>query len=167
MESITLTINPPITEYCRKCDYESSWSFSSHRCKCPECGEDAINHGARPKEKRAINVIHYEGNFNLANPSEKSWQYLFRNVPNEKNYSFVVEDELDVDDPIELAIELKDIFDKYIYTSSKEKINELVELIDNDDMRVEQENLRVIEEKERLERKLFELNHYHKFYEKE
>lgn len=165
MESITLTINPPITEYCRKCDYEASYSFGSFRCKCPECGEESMGHNARPKEKRAISVIHYEGSFNFADPSEKQWQYIFNFVPNGKKYSFVVDDELDIDDPIELAIELKDIFDKYIYTSSKEKINELVELLNNDEMREDQDNLRVTEEKENLERKLYELNHYHKFYE--
>lgn len=158
MESLKITIDPPITEHCKKCGYEAHYSFHAHRCKCPECGEESINHGARPPEKRAIWVFSNHSSYDLCHPSEKQWNYSFYGVPKGKNYSFTSDEELDTSDPIDLAVKLKGIFDKYLYSGSMQKINELVELLDNDETREEQELLRLTERRVELERELFKVS---------
>ncbi len=159
MEALTITIEPPITEYCKKCDYEASRSFGGYLYTCPQCGENGIGHGARPLEKQSLRVTKYQGSFNLIDPSEKQWQYVFTNTPSGKRYSFVVDDELELDNPIDLAIELKEIIDMYFYNSSKEVIAELVEAIDTDEYREDQDILRISERRTKLERDLYELNY--------
>ena len=159
MKPLTITIEPPITEHCRKCDYAAARSFGSVLCKCPECGATAMYQGARLPEKRALRATKHRGSYNWANESEKQWQYFFRNAPNGKQYSFVVNEELETDSPIDLSLELKEIIDRYMISSSKTKIAELVELIDTDEYQEEQDMLRANERRVELERELFELSH--------
>ena len=157
-ETLTINIKPPITEYCSKCGYEACYSFNSIHYHCPDCGNTSIQHGPRPPEKRSVSVWSNRGSFNLCNQSDKQWQYLFRNVPNGKNYSFVVDEELSTDDPLDLATELKNIFDRYLYTSQKKEIAELLEILSTDEFQDEQHQLRTNERRLYLEYELYKLN---------
>lgn len=85
MEPLTITIQPPITEHCSKCDYESSYSFYSKRVTCPNCGEKSVRQGARPSKQQAIYVTSNVGNYSLSHPKEIQMCYNFYNVPNGKN----------------------------------------------------------------------------------
>jgi hypothetical protein len=127
MKDIRVRIKAPITEHCKKCDYEASRSFSRYSCKCPKCG-DSVSRGRRAKN-RHVYARSYEGSFNFANPSEKQWQYTFYNIPEFNHISFVVDDELDDSCPYSLVWELKDIIDRYLVSSNKPKINKLYDIL--------------------------------------
>lgn len=109
-------------------------------------------------------ALRSRGSFNWADPSEKQWQYTSLNTPNGKNYSFVVDDELETDDVFELANNLKIIYSKYLYAGRMKDITELVELMDTEEFAIRQEKLLTEEKREQLERELYELNYYTKCY---
>ena len=157
MKTLNITIEPPITEHCRKCDFEEAYSFGSMRCQCPKCGESSMSRGARPKEQKPIRVMESQGSYDIAHPSDVQWNYTFYNLPEEKRCSFTVNDELENDDPIDMLIELKEIYSKYIYTGQLQKVTALVDLLDNDEERDVQENLRATAKREELERELYKL----------
>lgn len=163
MEPLSITIQPPITEHCTKCDYEAARSFHSTLCKCPKCGETSVYSGARRPKEKAIYVTKSQGSFNWANPSKKQYQYTFYNV-SDKLYRFIVDEDLEEDDYYNLAIELKEIIDRYLINSDKGKIKELVDIIDNEEFQEKQEILKMKEEKERLERSLYKLYKRMKLY---
>lgn len=156
MESLNITIEPPITEHCNKCDYEDSRSFSAIRVVCPVCGERSVSFGPRRiKSEEPIYVTSNYGSYNFADPSDKQWNYTIHKVPGEKSASFTVSEELDTDDPIELIIELNDILQKYLYTSQKPKIAALAKMVDDDEFREKQEILRGNKRIMELERELY------------
>ncbi|MCK5132737.1 MAG: hypothetical protein KAR40_11365 [Candidatus Sabulitectum sp.] len=155
MEPISITIQPPITEHCTKCKYDASRSFGSYLVNCPDCGGRSISGGARPQDDKPIRVHANYGSYNFANPHEKQWCYSFYNVPSGKNYSFTCDEELDTSCPIDLAVELKGIFDKYLYTSQKAKARELAELLDTEEEGDRQHRLNAFADKVRLERELY------------
>jgi len=159
---ITITLSPPVTEHCSECDYEDSYSFGSYHCNCPKCGaENKIVHSARKVNLPPVRVWKHEGSYDFSHPSDKQYNYSFHNLEKglSRDYTVNTEHDFDTDDPLECARELKDVFDKYIYTSSKDKIDKLVKwLEENEDA---QYNLRVSEKREKLERELYEHVRFH------
>jgi len=157
MKDITITIKAPITQHCCKCDYEESYSFGATAYNCPKCGEEgAINRGARPLKDKPIRATANYDSYDFLHPNEKQWHYSFYDVPDGNRYEFTVNEELDVDSPIDLAIELKNIFDGYIFSTSKEKANALVMLLDTEEERDRQEMLMASSKRAKLEHALYE-----------
>ena len=155
MENITLTIKPPITEYCTECAYEASRSFGSHLCKCPKCGKNSVSAMHRVKANAIyahLNKAHYYiGN------NEQQYKYSFVNLPEGYKSTYVIEEELECDDALELARELNKIISKYLYNGDKESIKKLVEYLES--VEEEQYELRIKEHYEELTRELYELVH--------
>lgn len=158
MKPLSITIQPPITEYCRDCDYEASYRFNAYHGLCPNCSGRNISSGGRPHQDKPVSIWKEAGSFNWANPSETQYQYHFSNVPELNNCSFVVDEDLDISDVFETACELKQIFDRYFFSSKKELIGKLFEIMDTEEFAERQRSLEVRDEKEKLERRLFELN---------
>ncbi len=116
-----------------------------------------MRRGPYQKGPQPIYVSASLGSFNILDFNDKEWQYTFFNVPGHPRIAFVVPDELDYEDPADLAVELKRIIDHYLINSSKAKINDLVTLLDTDECREEQEGLRMEKERIKLETRLFEI----------
>jgi len=72
MKPIVITIKPPITERCSKCDYSEFYSFTSSRIKCPKCGCDSVRSVYQPKTN-AIWVSVSKGSYYLTRPNEKQF----------------------------------------------------------------------------------------------
>ena len=140
MDDITITLKAPITEHCRKCDYEESRSLYSHRVRCPECGAN-ISRGERMPEHMPITVYRNLGQYSLGS-TEESYCYTFHNLPCGSRKSFVVDEDLDTEDPIDLICELHDIYSRYFSTSRLKDIEQLKDTYDTDEHREQQEKLR-------------------------
>lgn len=162
MKPINITIQPPITEHCSVCDYEDSVSLRSYKPKCPKCGND-IRQGSR-KLNPSFRCQSIKGNYNICNANEYQYQYLFFNAPNGKQYSFVINEDIDTSDPIDVIAEIVEIYKKYLYTSKLKQAKELLELVNNEDFRGKNERRKAEEKKEKLEREIFELNYFYHFY---
>lgn len=152
--NLTITLKQPMTEKCNKCDYEAFYSFSSSHCNCPKCGaENSVNRVYH--RSQAVYVFLSRGSYDFCHPADKQWCYRFFNLPDGYKNSFVVDDEIDVSDPLECAGELKEIISKYLVNSSKKKINKVYQYLEeNED---EQYKLRIFDKKRKLERELYEL----------
>jgi hypothetical protein len=156
---IIVSLSPPITEHCSKCDYEAFYSFGSFHVDCPECGESSIRHGARHQLKPVFCTAN-QGSYDWAHPSDKQWNYTFHNLP-DGHQSFTVDDELDYSDPLNLAYELKEIIDRYLLNSAKPKIAALYKWLEENEE--DQNVLRVKKKKQDLETELYKLIHQNKY----
>ena len=156
MKPITITLEPPITEYCTSCDYEDSYSFTSIRLVCPKCGAP-LEVGSRGPAERAVSLTKTRGRYNLADPSQKEWAYTFHNVPGFKRESFIVDEEIESHDPLEVALELQEIYSHYLYCPSKEKIDAIVKILESEEEQERQRKLRFLEQKKHLENQLYRL----------
>ena len=152
---INIDLTPPITEHCSSCDYEASRSFSGVLAKCPKCG-GSVYRGQR-NTLNPVYVIANYGSYNLMNPNEKQWNYNFFNIPKDFKKSFTVDEELDFSDPLDLAHSLKDIYSRYLYTSNKKEIENLLRwLEENEEEQAELRSEKEIQElKNRLYKKLY------------
>ncbi|RLC36630.1 hypothetical protein DRH29_04150 [candidate division Kazan bacterium] len=162
MKPITITINPPITEYCEKCDYEAAYSFNILHHKCPKCGAASIRRGARPKpqNERPISIMKSHGSYDLLHPNEKQFCYVVYNCPDGRKYPFLIDEDIDISDPLEAILELHDIINGFLWSSYEKDINQLYELVNDPEERERQERLRLLAEKEELERKLYKIYYY-------
>lgn len=79
----------------------------------------------KPKRKH-VYVVRSEGNYDLLHPNKKEFCYLFFNLRDGLQRSYVVEQEIDTDDYQWCAEELQRIIDRYLYSNNKEKIAEVV-----------------------------------------
>ena len=157
MEDIIIRIKAPITQKCTECDYRESYSFYSHLVKCPKCNKDSIV-GVYSSELRPIYVTKSRGRYYL-NKNDEAFSYCFYNLPSDKfphtRTSFVVEEDIPEDSPLEMALEIQTIYKSYIYSSSVAEIKKLVEYLES--VEDEQYALRLLARKENAERKLYEI----------
>ena len=133
-----IELEKPITEWCRKCDYADSYSMHSIRSKCPKCGGTSLSHGVKLPNIGLIGCYSYVGQFNLMS-NEKQTQYVFTNLSKDvfgyTRKGFVVDDcDLDTSCPQSLALELKEIIDRYLLNSDKTEIEKLVNYLNDDFM---------------------------------
>ena len=114
-----------VTEWCEKCGYEGFYSFTAHRQSCPQCGAN-LNRGPKVPYKE-VRVSSGTGHYDFAHPTDVQWSYQFFGLPAGMKTSFVVNDEIERgDNPAELARNLKERIDKYIYNTDKGRIAAVV-----------------------------------------
>ena len=140
MKPITITLDPPITERCRDCGFESSYSLFSNRVTCPNCGKNSVSRVGGPK-KDYVWVMRNKGRYDLLHPENYEYGYTFYNLPDGMKRGFVVEDEIETGDALECAEELKAAIDKYLYNRSKPEIAAVVNYLrenqeDQDEKRI-------------------------------
>jgi len=132
-----IELEPPTTEWCRECDYEAHYSFHSYHANCPECGSRNLSHGIK-KIKGEVKAYRSKGIYSITS-NEEQYQYYFNGL--EKQYSFVVEEELETNCVWNLIEELREIIDGYILYGKKDQLNELYEILNNDEFVEKQENI--------------------------
>jgi len=160
MKDQTITIKAPITEHCTECDYEASNSFGSHRYWCPKCGEGRVERGRR--RNKFVYAYKNTGKYNFCSNEEQTQYYIV--IPNDNIYGFVLnEDDLDIDCPFELANQIHDILDRYIYTSKLEVIKKIVDLFSDEEYVLCQKMIRaeeaVLDAQEDLLKKMDAVTH--------
>ena len=133
MNPITITIEPPITEYCNNCDYKASESFYIIRAECPKCGHRYLKFG--PKlTKKPTSVIKTKGKY-AVNSDEEMFKYIFLDVPDEKGmYSFVLYEDIDILDPFEplsVAKEIDNTVKSYLFFSKNDELQHMIKLLES------------------------------------
>ena len=152
-EPITITIKPPVKGYCKRCGWETHGLVPR---ECPECGGRTW-HGRKPLSNPPMTVSCLRGRYNWANPSEVQYQYIVHNAPNGKQYSFILDEEIDTDDAVEAIFEIEGIVSRYLfYSDYASKIEELVNLLTEEE-RERQYLLAAKARKEQLEAELYDL----------
>ena len=77
-------------------------------------------------ERKHVWANRASGNYNWANLNETQWQYFFHNVPDGLQKSFVVKEELDTEDVLWLAEEIRGLIHAHLYHGDVPKIDALV-----------------------------------------
>lgn len=126
---MNIEIEPPITEYCRECDYEAHRSFYSILANCPKCESSNMGGGVR-LIKGEVKAYRTQGRFNICS-DETSFRYIFSGL--ERPFSFVIEEELDTEDVFNLIEEMKAIIDGYLLYGKKADFDLLYEILTNDE----------------------------------
>ncbi len=167
MKPITITLQPPVTEYCTKCDYEASKSFASRPSVCPKCGEKyAISKGPKYPEEGLIYVYKDKGKFDLLSPNDELYNYVFLHVPGGKReYSFIVHFDIEIDDPynpLEVAHTLRNMVNReYLFYSRKRELDELITILECEEVMEKQKELVIKRRFLNLLYHLYEMLHYH------
>jgi predicted RNA-binding Zn-ribbon protein involved in translation (DUF1610 family) len=133
MNPITITIQPPITEHCRSCDYEAHRGRLITSAKCPQCGANNVYHGRRPLPISTVRRI--DGCYDLLHPSDKKAQIIFRTATEQRGFIISQEEADDIDfngTLYDVAMALKVKIDAYLYNRDKEIIATLVETLAKD-----------------------------------
>ena len=165
MENLNISIKPPITEWCRDCDYAAHRSFHSFLAKCPKCKSSSIGNG--PKLNKVVNAWVSKGSYGIklgGGLSDEQYCYTFINMPLEKtSFSILSDNEYDTDNVFDLLIELS--YDSSVSPRSKVLINSFTTYLSNNpDYQESQELLIADNERMRLENDLFRLNIDYKVY---
>jgi hypothetical protein len=116
-----------------------------------------MRYGIRPIHSDVVGFYKSTGRFNLLSNDEQ-FQYVFTNINVDgfKNrISFVVDEDLYVDCPFDLADELNAIYDGYWISSDKEKIKNLAEVVFNEEFRDSQIEKRKENNKQKLLAELY------------
>lgn len=137
-EAIKVTLNPPTTEWCRDCGDEFHYLRGAVRSKCQSCGGSNMSRGVKLKHRGLLSAFESRGRYNLLSDEVQS-QYIFHGLPKEllgsTSVGFVVgTEELDTSCVQSLAIDLKDIYENYLYSKDKGRIDKLVEFLTDDYM---------------------------------
>jgi len=130
-----IELEPPITEWCRDCDYKDHYSFYSYHANCPKCGGSCLSHGIK-EIKGEVKVHRNKGRYSLTS-NEESYRYYFIGL--DKQYSFVIDEELEVNCIWDLIEEIKEIVDGYILYGKKDELYELYEILNDESFIEEQE----------------------------
>lgn len=165
MENLNISIIPPITEWCRDCDYAAHKSFYAFSAKCPKCQSSSVGHG--PKLNKVVNVWVSKGSYGIklsGGLADEQYCYTFSNTPLEKQgFSILSDNEYDTDSVFDLMIELSS--DNSISPTNKILINSFIKYIsDNPDYQESQERKIADNQRMRMEHELFRLNKVYNFY---
>ena len=131
MKPISITLQPPITEYCTKCEYEAAREFHSTLVVCPKCGERCISKGSPSKSisKKAITITKQQESYDRFHSEEKQFRYIIHNVPDGNTYSFCIEEDIDISDPLETIVELYEIIKGFFLSSQKGEIEKIYQQV--------------------------------------
>ncbi|HHP0285041.1 hypothetical protein [Acinetobacter baumannii] len=164
MENLTISINPPITEWCRACDYSASRSFYSHLAKCPNCGSSQIT--SMTKLEKVFSVSVSKGSFAITfggQLCEEQYQYTFYNSPLGKVVRVIADEDYERDCPFET---LEDLYlAKDVRSSDLESLKTLyASVYADEEWRPEQEKSIANNRRIELEKELYRLNQEFGFY---
>lgn len=148
MEPITVTLNPPITEHCKDCDYEKSRSFFSTLTTCPKCGSKHMKSGDR-RIKALFSVRKSYDSYS------KEYQYSFYNLPDGSWISFTVEEDIDDTDIFELIEDLKVEVDSYLLYGRKLQFDKFYNTVMSEKFQDEYEKDSLANKKIELESELY------------
>lgn len=148
MEPIQITLNPPITEHCKDCDYEKSRSFFSKLVTCPECGSKNMKRGdRRVKDLFSVRKSH--------DSYSKKYQYEFYNLPDGSWFSFTVGEDIDDTDIFELIEDLKVEVDSYLLYGRKLQFENFYKMVMSEKFRDEYEKDSLTNKRIKLESELY------------
>lgn len=158
MKQLNLIIEPPITEYCRNCDYECSYSLNSSHCQCPKCGNNGLSHGQKLPEVVIAYCDSEPRNYNFADYNDKSYQIYIQGCGIRFGTTFKNIDEFDFGQstPLEIAKQMQTKLEKeFIYNSSKEKIKDIIVKLEK--IEPEQKIKRLLRDKLITKEKIYKL----------
>jgi hypothetical protein len=153
-DKFLIEITQPDTEECRECGFKQFYSFFSCHAICPVCGKERMS-GIYNEKNYAVWCSFNHGSYDFAHPSNKQYSYRFYNLPKGFHSNYLVNEELDISDPLQLAEELNSIIQKYIYNSDKPKIKEVLEYLQREDIQEKQDELNIDFQRRKLNREMY------------
>lgn len=148
MEPIQITLNPPITEHCKDCDYEKSRSFFSKLVICPKCGSKNMKRG----DRRVKDLLSVRKSFDSYS---KEYQYEFYNLPDGSWISFTAMEDIDDSDIFELIEDLKVEVDSYFLYGRKLRFENFYKMVMSEDFRDQYEKDSLTNKRIKLESELY------------
>ena len=145
------------TEWCPNCGYKNFNSFYSFLAYCPNCGNH-LNHKYKVPHKTVF-VTKTQNHYDLFPPKDTQFHYHFYNLPEELVSSYIIEEDIYIDNitPLEVAKEIQNMLNNYLYSNSKKDVDKVVTWLEEHEE--EQEKMRLENKKAELEYELAKILH--------